>query len=74
MTMSKKYLTGPAVAQRYSVTPVTIYRRRLLDPTFPKPITVDGRNYFDEAELDAWDESKKNETGFADCRVRREYA
>jgi predicted DNA-binding transcriptional regulator AlpA len=45
-----------------------------LDPTFPKPITIAGRNYFDEAELDEWDESKRNESGFADCRVRREYA
>jgi hypothetical protein len=30
-------------------------RRLRSDPTFPRPVVIDGHNYFDEAELDAYD-------------------
>jgi predicted DNA-binding transcriptional regulator AlpA len=56
----KSYLTGPEVQRRYSVTKMTIHRW-LADPRmgFPRPRKINNRNYFDEAELDAWDATRE---------------
>ena len=45
---------------RYGVSPMTGWRWDH-DPTlnFPRPIVIRGRKYRDEAELDAFDESRR---------------
>lgn len=54
----KTFLTGPQVQARYSVTKMTIHRW-LADTRmgFPQPRKINNRNYFDEAELNAFDAS-----------------
>lgn len=39
------------------VSSMTLHRRRKSND-FPKPVLIDGRNYWDEAEVDVWIESR----------------
>jgi predicted DNA-binding transcriptional regulator AlpA len=56
----KTYLTGPQIQGRYSVTKMTIHRW-LGDPRlgFPRPFKINMRNYWLEADLDAWDAARE---------------
>jgi predicted DNA-binding transcriptional regulator AlpA len=56
--MSKRYLTGPKVAERYGWSPMTTYRREKFDPSFPKPVIIGNRKYFPEDALDAYDAAR----------------
>lgn len=52
-----RFLTGPAVCQRYNVSDMSIWRW-LRDPTvnFPKPaLIVRGRRYWAESDLVNWE-------------------
>lgn len=53
---ARRYLPDPKVCQRYSVTPMTLWRWDN-DPAvnFPKPIRINRRKYRDESELEAWE-------------------
>ena len=55
MVPSRRYLTGPETRRRYGRSAVWLWRRLRSDPTFPRPVVIDGHNYFDEAELDGYD-------------------
>jgi predicted DNA-binding transcriptional regulator AlpA len=55
---SKRYLTGPQVRERYGRrSHMWIWRKLKFDPKFPRPVVHGGRLYFDEAELDGYDEN-----------------
>lgn len=57
MTKQKKFSTASAVRQRYGgMSDMTLYRW-LQNPTlgFPRPRYINGRRYFDDDELDAFD-------------------
>jgi hypothetical protein len=56
----KKLLPEAQVAERYSVTTVTLWRwDNDPDLGFPKPIRIRKRKYRDESELDAFDAARK---------------
>jgi predicted DNA-binding transcriptional regulator AlpA len=56
----KRLVPDPKVCERYSVTPMTLWRwDRDADLRFPKPTVIRGRKYRDEAELDAFDAAHK---------------
>lgn len=54
------YLTGPQIQARYSVTKMTVHRW-LADPRlgFPRPIKINGRNYWAVSEIDSWDAARE---------------
>jgi hypothetical protein len=53
-------LTTKKQAERYGVCTRTIKRwREDLRLNFPQPMRVNGRDYTDEAEQDAWDAARK---------------
>ena len=56
--MTRKYLPGPKVAERYGWSSQTTYRRRRFDPDFPAPVTINGRHYYPEDQLDAYDDAR----------------
>jgi predicted DNA-binding transcriptional regulator AlpA len=58
MTNPKLYLTAKKLQERYACSPATIYRWTK-DPklSFPKPLVVHGRKYFDAEAIDAWERS-----------------
>jgi predicted DNA-binding transcriptional regulator AlpA len=58
--MTRKYLPGPKVAERYGWSAQTTYRRRRFDPDFPAPVTINGRHYYPEDQLDAYDDARVN--------------
>jgi predicted DNA-binding transcriptional regulator AlpA len=59
-TRSKKKLPTRAVMSRYGVSDRTV-DRWVADPNlkFPKPIYIQRRRYWDEAELDAFDATRR---------------
>jgi predicted DNA-binding transcriptional regulator AlpA len=60
----KRYLTAAQVKRRYGdVSDMWLWRRFKNDPHFPKPLrhTNGGPRIWDEAELDAYDETLKQE-------------
>ena len=62
MTPTKKRLSSRQVRERYGDrSAMWIYRRLKSDPQFPRPIVISNRQYFDEAELDAYDEARRSE-------------
>ena len=55
----KQYLPDTAVANRYGVSSMTLWRwDHDQSLNFPKPIKINGRKYRDEAELAAWERSR----------------
>jgi predicted DNA-binding transcriptional regulator AlpA len=48
-----------ACAKLGGISRMTLRRWRANFPDFPEPITINGRNYFDVAELDAWLERQR---------------
>ena len=58
--MSKRLIPDSHVAERYGVHVCTLTRWER-DPhlDFPKAIKIRGRNYRDEAQLDAFDEAQQ---------------
>ena len=60
MQSPKRYLTRKQVRQRYGdCSDMWINRRLKDDPRFPKPLEIQGRHFFDEAELDEYDATKR---------------
>jgi predicted DNA-binding transcriptional regulator AlpA len=56
----KRYSTGPQVLERYGdKSTMWLWRRLKFDPKFPRPVVIGGRRYFDEDELDAFDEASR---------------
>jgi len=57
MKTSQKYLTGPQVMERYSISEMTLYRWTSSDDklAFPKPLKINRRRFYDVEALDAWD-------------------
>jgi predicted DNA-binding transcriptional regulator AlpA len=62
----KRYLPDPQVWDRYGVSQMTGWRWAR-DPklNFPKAIRINGRNYRDEAELEAWEREQAAATSLA---------
>ncbi len=59
MTAPKHLLPTRQTAERYGVSARTIERwRRDAALGFPKPMVINGRNYHNEAELDAFDKAR----------------
>ena len=57
---SKQWLTGPQVRARYGKrSNVWLWRKDTTDPDWPKPLWLDGKKHYDEAELDAYDVRKE---------------
>jgi predicted DNA-binding transcriptional regulator AlpA len=56
MDAQQTFLTGPQVQRRYQKSHVTIWRW-VRDPAlnFPRPIQINGRNYWRLADLEAWE-------------------
>ena len=62
MTPTKRRLSSRQVRERYgNCSAMWIYRRLKYDPKFPRPIVISSRQYFDEAELDAYDNAHRAE-------------
>lgn len=58
----RRYLTRAQVRRRYGdVSDMWIHRRLAGDPRFPRPLVIAGRQFFDLAELDAYDEALRRE-------------
>lgn len=55
----RKLLTGPNLNRRHGVSSMTTWRRRQ-DPrlNFPKPVVVNGRNYWWEDEIESWERAQ----------------
>lgn len=55
-TSKKQFLTSAQVRERYGgVSDTWIERRKHDGSGFPRPIKVGGKNFWDEAELTAWE-------------------
>lgn len=58
----KRYCSGPQVLERYGGrSSMWLWRHVKFDPKFPRPVVIGGRRYFDEDELDAFDEASRME-------------
>jgi predicted DNA-binding transcriptional regulator AlpA len=71
MQPDRRYLTSAQTCARYGGKSVTwLWRRVKHDPSFPKPLKIHNRLYFEIGELDAYDDavraSQKND---AVCRA-----
>lgn len=63
---NKRYLPARKVWERYDVTQMTIHRwLRDERMTFPKPIYLGRFRYWDEAELESWEQSRIRERAAA---------
>jgi hypothetical protein len=72
--MSRKLIPNVKVASRYGRHTATV-RRWEEDPelNFPKAIRIRGKRYFDESELDAFDERQRDAPAAPDAlRAYRE--
>ncbi|MBY4589459.1 DNA-binding protein [Rhizobium redzepovicii] len=59
---SREYLTGRQVADRYQITPVSLYRwERDERLRFPQPMVVNRRKLFKVVELVAWERERAKE-------------
>ena len=54
----QQYVTSRKVRARYGVSAMTLWRW-MRDGRFPRPVVICKRNYFDIAELDAFDAARK---------------
>jgi predicted DNA-binding transcriptional regulator AlpA len=55
----KRYIPGPKVDERYGITPMTRWRwSRKPELEFPQPIRINGRTFYAEDELQAWERSR----------------
>jgi predicted DNA-binding transcriptional regulator AlpA len=62
----RRYSTGPQVLERYGGrSAMWLWRKLRFDPNFPRPVVIGGRRYFDEDELDAYDEASRMEAPYA---------
>jgi predicted DNA-binding transcriptional regulator AlpA len=50
-----RYLTGPQVRARYSVSDMWLHRRLHDDSGFPKPMVLNRRRYWRLSELVEWE-------------------
>lgn len=59
MSNSEVYLTAPQVLARYGISDMSLHRW-LNNPvlTFPKPMVINRRRYFLEADLVAWERAR----------------
>lgn len=58
----KTYLTAAAVKERYKISEMTLWRwLRDEELKFPKPMIINRRKFFNEADLVAWDSLKMEE-------------
>lgn len=59
MTDNERYLSAPQVQKRYGITDMTLWRW-LQNPelSFPRPIYINRRRYFDEADIIAWERQR----------------
>jgi predicted DNA-binding transcriptional regulator AlpA len=57
--MPATFVTATKVRDRYGVSDMTLWRW-LRDPklNFPKPITINGRRYWREDSLSAWEDAR----------------
>lgn len=64
MSQQRQLLPRHKLPERYDKTPMTIYRWER-DPAlgFPAPIVINGRKYYDLAELAAWEEARRADAG-----------
>jgi|KBSMisStaDraftv2_1062788.scaffolds.fasta_scaffold3116551_1 predicted DNA-binding transcriptional regulator AlpA len=69
----KRYVPNRDVARRYGCHRTTL-NRWLQDEAlaFPKPSRIRGRNYWDEAALDAWDQANASRDLTAELAAERE--
>jgi predicted DNA-binding transcriptional regulator AlpA len=58
--LPRRFLTATQVLQRYGgASEMWLWRRLKLDPKFPRPVVISNRRFFDEGELDAYDEAHR---------------
>ena len=59
MDSAGMYLTAPQVLERYNISDMSLHRW-LNNPnlSFPKPMVVNRRRYFLEADLVAWERAR----------------
>jgi len=52
----KRYIPGPEVDRRYNISAMTRWRwGQNAELDFPQPLRVNGRQFFAEDELEAWE-------------------
>ena len=57
--MSSTFLTGPQVLARYQISAMTLHRWQNSNKLgFPKPMIINRRKFFKEAELIQWERAK----------------
>ncbi len=55
----KEYLSGPAVMERFGISPITLVRwQKRDDLAFPKPLKIGMRNFWKISSLEAWEQSR----------------
>jgi predicted DNA-binding transcriptional regulator AlpA len=58
----RRYLAAPHVRERYDGrSAMWLWRKLKHDTKFPRPVVISGRRFFDESELDAYDEASRME-------------
>jgi len=64
--MSTRYLTSRHLRERFgSCSQMWIWRRLQTDPTFPKPIVIANRRFWNQDDIEAWEASRKEEASHA---------
>jgi predicted DNA-binding transcriptional regulator AlpA len=59
MTENERYLSARQVQKRYGITDMTLWRwLKNADLSFPNPIYINRRRYFDEADIIAWERAR----------------
>jgi predicted DNA-binding transcriptional regulator AlpA len=59
MTENERYLSARQVQTRYGITDMTLWRWLQNDElSFPRPLYINRRRYFDEADLMAWERQR----------------
>ena len=59
MSTSEVYLTAPQVLARYGISDMSLHRwLNNPDLIFPKPMVINRRRYFLEADLVAWERAR----------------
>jgi hypothetical protein len=62
--MARQLIPNSKLPQRYGSTREAIFRwKRDPELNFPKPaMTINGRDFYDEEDLNAWEDSQREET------------
>ena len=64
---SKQYVNRKRLSERFGVSPMTLWRwEHDVKLSFPHPTRINGRKYYDLAEIEAWERRRSVSSDLSD--------